>query len=483
MSLRRPVVSALLLVCALFVPKPAAAHGNLKTSEPAAGSTVSQLPRVLRLDFTEAPELAFTRVILVGPDRDTLRLSTLRFAPESHRAILADIPTAERAGTYTVIWQMAGADGHPMRGRFSFTVRSAGTTAHANDTTRVPGGEVAGHVSARGQDAPPAMHHSSPDAGESSFDASSPLYVFIRWTQFTGLLIVLGAMAFSIFVLGRLSRMARVRANAIASTRQRAARLALTATAVVGATALFRLWAQTVAMHGDRASDLALIAAMLTRTTWGWGWLAQIAGVLIAGVGFAQARRDQPKGWHIAMVGAGILAFTPALSGHAIASPSFVPLAVAADALHVIGAGGWLGSLLFVVIAGIREALRLEEPARGPAVAELVNAFSPTALAFAGITTVTGAVSAWLHLGTLAALWQSEYGQRLLLKLAILAVVTATGAYNWLRVRPGLGTARAAIRVRRSASVEILVGVLVLLATAILVATPTATDVAAMSGH
>jgi len=229
--------------------------------------------------------------------------------------------------------------------------------------------------------------------------------------------------------------------------------------------------------------DLGLVGAMLTHTVWGWAWLAQVIGILITALGFAQAQLDVAKGWHLAMLGAAILSFTPALSGHAISTPNLTFLAVTLDAAHVIAAGGWLGSLFFVVAAGVWEALRLEESERGRAVADLVNAFSPTALAFAAITVVTGAITAWLHLGSVSALWESEYGQRLLLKLAILSVVVATGAYNWLGVRPMLGNERAAIRLRRSASVELAVGLLVLLATAVLVATPTATDVAALSAR
>jgi putative copper export protein len=64
----------------------------------------------------------------------------------------------------------------------------------------------------------------------------------------------------------------------------------------------------------------------------------------------------------------------------------------------------------------------------------------------------------------------------LLLKLAVLSPVAATGAYNWLRVRPALGGDAGAARIRRSATAELAVGALVLLATAALVATPTAME-------
>ena len=149
--------------------------------------------------------------------------------------------------------------------------------------------------------------------------------------------------------------------------------------------------------------------------------------------------------------------------------------------MHVIGAGGWLGSLLMVLLAGIPVAVRLGEGQRGPAVASLVNAFSPTALVFAGLAGATGVFAAWLHLGGVSALWQTEYGRTLLVKLAILSVVAGTGAYNWLRVKPALGDERGAARMRRSATVELAVGVLVLLVTAVLVATPTGMDMSQIS--
>ena len=479
--MRHAFTTALFAAC-LLAPSTASAHGNLKRSEPAAGAVIAQLPPLLRLDFTEAPELAFTRVTLIGPNQDTVALSALRYAADSRRSVIADVRGAGTAGTYTVVWRMAGADGHPMQGRFSFTVQSPGGGASNRSVPMPPGGEAAGHVTAPGQAAPPAAHHpAAAESGEASFDASSPFYVVVRWAQFIGLLIIFGAIAFSVFVLGRLSRTERSREYTIRWTRHRAARGATVATTLVGVAALLRLWAQTYAMHGDRALDFSLVGAALTHTIWGWAWFAQVVGVLIAGVGFVQAQLGVTRGWRIAMVGAVMLAFTPALSGHAVSSPSFTRLAVAVDAVHVMAAGGWLGSLFFVVSAGIPEALRLEDGARGRAVADLVNAFSPTALVFAGITALTGAFTAWLHLGSLSAIWQSEYGQRLLLKLAILSVVAGTGAYNWLRVRPRLGSQRGATRVRRSASVELAVGVLVLLATAVLVATPTAVDVAAMN--
>ena len=89
---------------------------------------------------------------------------------------------------------------------------------------------------------------------------------------------------------------------------------------------------------------------------------------------------------------------------------------------------------------------------------------------------MTGAVSAWIHLETPGNVWGSSYGRVLLLKLAILSIVAATGAYNWLRVLPALGGPDGAARIGRSARIEVAVAIVVLLVTAVLVATPTPMD-------
>jgi putative copper export protein len=222
---------------------------------------------------------------------------------------------------------------------------------------------------------------------------------------------------------------------------------------------------------------------MLSHTVWGWGWLAQLFGVLVAVAGFALARRQRRTGWALATAGAAVLAFTPALSGHAAAAPRLAALAVLADGLHIIGAGGWLGSLLFVVAVGVPMAMRLDQGERGPAVADLVSAYSPTALFFAGVAAATGVVAAWVHFDSVSALWTTPYGRTLLVKLGILSVVAGTGAHNWRRVRPALGDTVGTRRIRRSAAVELAVGALVLVVTAILVATPTPMDSVALTAR
>jgi copper resistance protein D len=477
----RATVLAILASLALvgMTPSRLLVHGALKSSIPSAAAHLGEVPRALRLTFTETPELEFTRIQLLGPDSALVTLGPLRL--DSARTVTADIRGPLVAGTYTVVWQVAGADGHPVRGRYSFTIAPG---ARGLAAERTPG-EPAGNVTAPRQGSSPAQHHNGLSMPQGDgFGAESPLYVAIRWLNYTALLVVIGAAAFYWVVVGILRRRAPAERTAalvkLAATRS--ASLGAIAAIALAVTAVARLLAQSYAMHGGAGTlHGALVGAMLSRTVWGWGWLLQLIGVHVVVSGFVLARRGSAGGWTLAALGAVVLAFTPALSGHAASAPRLTGLAVVSDGLHVLGAGGWLGSLLVTIGVGVPAALTLDEAERGGAVADLINAYSPTALAFAALVGVTGAVAGWIHVGSFTALWQSTYGRTLLVKLAVLSVVAATGAYNWRRVRPALGDVDGARRVRRSASVELAVGAVVLIVTAILVATPTPMDMAAMT--
>ena len=465
----------------LLVPAVARAHGSLKSSSPAANSVVATVVRMLRLNFSESPALAVTSVVLLDADGQLVPTMAPVYATDSHRSIVVGLANPLPAGRYRVRWRMAGDDGHPVHGEYTFTI--AGRNTVTSQTPMGMKGEASGALGAprahHGQRSGPLTSMTS-DAG--GFDASSPVYVGLRWLQFLGLLIVIGAIVFHYGVLGFLRRKEDPDSPMLPVARTQAAVCARLAAVALGGVAVARLYAQSYAMHGSArdAINVTLLGSMITRTVWGWGWLVQIAGVVVAATGFSMARhgvgeRGSPRsrlGWAIAAIGVVGLAFTPALSGHAAATTGWQGLAILADGMHVLGAGGWLGSLLLVIGVGIPVALGLPNAQRGAMVSELVNAFSPIALVCAGLAVSTGVFAAWLHLGTVPALWGTHYGRVLLTKLGVLSILAGTGAYNWLKVKPALGDMAAVPHLRRSATVELGVGAVVLLVTAILVATP-----------
>lgn len=473
--IRRAIMVGVALV--LFTPRTATAHLGLKSSTPAHGAHLAAVPRALRLTFTQAVEGALARLRLVGPSGADVPISPLRQPADSGDIVIADIPGPLVAGSYSIDWRVVGKDGHPVRGTITFTVAPGAAGLAKTPAPSSSGGEAGAAVTAPGQDEPPAGHHdprSMPAGGE--FGADSLGFVAIRWLNFSALLVVLGVLAFRFVVLGRLQR-TEADLELLFAMQQRAATVGVWACAGLLLAAGLRLYAQSLAMHGsDQAFMGELVMTMLAKTVWGWGWILQVAAAMAALAGFALVGRDRPAGWQIAAFAGAALAVTPALSGHAAAVPERATLAIVADTLHVIGAGGWLGSLLLVLVVGLPVAMRAGEGRRGGVVAGVVNAFSPSALVFAGLAALTGVLAAWLHIGLSAALWQTDYGRTLLIKVALLCVLLGTGAYNWRRVRPALGDDLGTRRITRSATVELAVGVLVVIVTAVLVATPPPMD-------
>jgi putative copper export protein/methionine-rich copper-binding protein CopC len=489
---RRSVVAALLLlVLLMLLPAEAAAHQRLLRAEPAADDVATVVPSELRLHFYEPVQLAFTTLVLLGPDGGGVVLGEARVAGDAGTELIVPIRGALQAGSYTVRWTSASRDGHPVRGEYTFSIAqdAAGLPVARGPAEHAPGehapvehapgdhgpGEHGAGVTAPGQPTPPAAHHVVPDPLGPTFDADSPAYVAVRWVNYIALMGLIGAVAFSFFVVGYLQRRRSLpeHPELAAAARRRAAAVGLGFAALLAAAAVGRLYAQSLAMHGpDFVLDGERIGMLLRRTVWGWGWLLQAAATVQAVVGLVVARRGVAAGWAVAGVAALGLAVTPALSGHAAAMTGATgTLAMVVDTVHVLAAGSWLGSLLVLLVAGIPAALRLGPARRGPAVAALVHAFSPGALLFAGLLVATGVTATIIHSSSLAALLGSRYGTLLLIKLGIFALVFGTGAYNFLRVRPALGDDSGTRRLRRSAGFELAVGTAVLLVTAVLVAT------------
>lgn len=458
-SIRTGVVGALLLLWTA----PALAHVVLRSSAPAAGAELDSAPSQLRLTFSAAIEPDLAILTLIGPN-GAVALGAPRGGPDSDRLLLAPVQGALTAGAYTVGWQIAGPDGHPVRGEFAFTIQRG-----AAGLGEVAGTSGAAEQSDPGQGAPSAAPRETA-AGGAEFGSGSPLYVAVRWLTFAGLLVVIGAVSFALLLLPLLRRRnPSLPAEALALARARAASVGLVAGGVLCLAVLLRLFAQSAAMHNSRTALIGeMTGVMLTRTVWGWGWTLQAIATAVLLVALWKARRASAGAWVLAAAATVALAATPALSGHAAATSV---LAVMADTLHVLSAGGWLGTLLLVLLVGLPVLLGATE-SRMSAAASLFNAFSPLALTFAGLLTISGVYAAWVHLPALSALWSSAYGRTLLLKLATLSIVFAAGAYNWLRARPALEEGGNVQPLKRSAMAELTMGALVLAVTAALVATP-----------
>lgn len=288
-----------------------------------------------------------------------------------------------------------------------------------------------------------------------------------RWLAYASVLLLIGIATFR-FVVERAVRGSGTSASDWTPVDARITRVGWIAAGGLLAAVLWRLWAQTYAVFGlDEGVSFALVKIVMLDTSWGSGWLAQLAAAAwVAGAFWAS-----PKAPIMAWVAAAAALFAGAtmpLTGHAVSQVPAV-IGVVLQAAHVVGAGVWLGTLgvVLVMIVAMRRL-----PGHPAAVAAAVHAFSPLALAGAGVLVFSGLVTAVLYLPHVRDLWATAYGLVLLLKVVLFLGVAAFGAYNWRVLRPSLGNPRATNALQRSAAVELLVGTVVLAVTAVLVALP-----------
>jgi putative copper export protein len=290
----------------------------------------------------------------------------------------------------------------------------------------------------------------------------------IRWPQpiteyigFIGSLLPAGAIGFRYVVLrGAIARRQQASADATrqrvySDSARRAATIGLIGVVVAIALMLYQL-------PGLAARRHTTVGQLLTHTA---AVELQAGFLILALIGFALALRGTSSGWPLAAVG-----FLAALLRNGLLG-EWKELA---NPIHVLSAGLWIGTLFVMLAAGITVVLRndVAREERGAIVSDMVHSFSPLALTAAAVLVVFGVIIAWEHLHVLSNLWSTPYGIALIVKLCFVATVFALGAWNWRRQKPTLGTEPAALALRRSATSEVVVAALVLVATAVLLSIP-----------
>ena len=472
---RRALLVLTLCVASVATPRSAMAHAHLVRSAPAAGATLAfQLDRI-RLWFSEAVAPVMTRIVVTTPAGARVSVTSVQVSDSNPLLAEGTLRSSLGSGHYRVEWStVAQDDGHPSHGSFEFTVATTASTAGAATGSL----NAVRPVTVKPQDSG-ATGDSTREISVRALDLESPLYIVARTLNFAALVTLLGVVSLRLLVIPAVVRGdVSGQSAAFEPVAARAgARLGLLAGIASLLASLGRLRAEFTVV-GTEASVSSLL-----QTTWGHVWLAQMILSLLACISFAlAASTDGPlrrtAAWVVASTAVVLMAATPALSGHAVAVQDYKVVSVALDVIHVLAAGGWLGGLLAIALAGVPAAMFVSsDSGLGgglPLIARIVNAFSPTALAFATCVMVTGGIAAWLRIGSLSMLLGSAYGEALLIKLAFVAIVLAGGAYNWLRMRRSLvryeSETAAIITFRRTAWLELMAGLLVIFATAVLVA-------------
>lgn len=108
--------------CSAALTPPAFAHAKLLASQPAANSVLDVAPAVMRLQFSDTVELAFSKVRLV--DQAGVAGAPLKIAGDGSnpKALIATLPPL-KPGRHRVQWSTVTRDGHKVKGDIAFQVR------------------------------------------------------------------------------------------------------------------------------------------------------------------------------------------------------------------------------------------------------------------------------------------------------------------------------------------------------------------------
>ena len=278
---------------------------------------------------------------------------------------------------------------------------------------------------------------------------------FFELAQFVGYFLSIGAVGFRYGVV-RSNRRFSEEARGILEA-DRAALLGIIGLLLLFLSFFGAPWASSIAEHKTYIESLPKNLGQFE---------FRMAMLALALIGFLIVRASPGIGWMLAAVGLVLAVLMPVYTARGLSGR--------VNAVHILAASTWLGTLLVLTLIGVRGVIRAGPPgvSRAELVCDLVNSRSPLALTAAAIVALTGVTTAWLHLKRLSSLWTTSYGAALIVKLLFVAGVVAMGAWNWKRVRPVLGESGSEERIRRSATMELFFGGLVLIATAVLVSLP-----------
>ena len=120
---RRALVATALAAAAITVvaPSSAWAHASLLATSPAAQRVAQHAPDAIALTFSEAIEPRFAVISITDVKGRQVAQGKPERSPADPRTIERSVRHLD-AGWYLAYWRVISADGHPVRGAFTFAV-------------------------------------------------------------------------------------------------------------------------------------------------------------------------------------------------------------------------------------------------------------------------------------------------------------------------------------------------------------------------
>ncbi|MFC0203280.1 copper resistance protein CopD [Sphingobium sp. GW456-12-10-14-TSB1] len=272
--------------------------------------------------------------------------------------------------------------------------------------------------------------------------------IAVRWALYVDLGLLFGLPLFALYAPGGVRMAARhllmpalIAAVALAGVILSALGFAVQASAMTG----LPITRPDVSILGDLLNETALGLALKTR-------VAALLILLLCALFYGRAPRAAAAA--STLVGACALA-TLAWSGHAAAGEGGIGwLQLAADLVHLLAAGAWIGAIAAFLLLAVRwvdaddmDHVSLTEAA--------LRGFAMVGTLVVGLLILTGAVNGAILVGpgNVLSLGKTTYGLLLIVKLTLFAAMLGLAALNRYRVTPALGLAIAQGDARRAMAI------------------------------
>lgn len=360
----------------------AAAHAALVSTSPADGEVVASAPAEVVLTFTEPVSLAGGDARVLDDAATVRSLDPVQSGSTVTIPLDADLPD----GTYTVTWQVVSTDSHRIGGASVFHVGAA-----------TSGGLDPGVLGQGG-------------AGWGIRFGSAAL----SGIAYGATLVAVGTWTFRTWVDRHPARRGGALFRAVT------VRVAVLGLVSLVASVPFRI--ARVGGGLDALNDNELLSTELRGPIGQSAVVTAVALLLLA----LAIERGLPS---IVAGLSGLVAIGGfALEGHTRGSHLRAAM-IASDVVHMAAAAVWVGGLVAL-------ALAFRGPSDPDRLAGLVRRFSDAALVAVAVVAVTGVLMAWIVLPTAGEITSTGWGLALVVKVAIVVVLVALGAFNRWRLVP-----------------------------------------------